>query len=342
MKRIKLCVVGAGKIFEKFHLPAINATEMFEIVGVIDKNRARLVEINNSFNLPTFGAIDEIKRADLCFVATPPNVRKQVILPAIAKGMNIVCEKPFTYTSEDAKFLIGEADKQNKKIFVTQTRRLFTNILILKNMFESGYINNIKNVKIIEGGLYGWESVGTERAEIFDKDYGVLNDVGAHILDIITFIFTPQNIDVKNSIFDYDLASNNVSTKLRVTTIDNKIIPITVKISRDQNLFNYLEIETDRNVIRTRSLFDKSVKLIGNDNQEFVMQSTSYPKSMEEVFSAIWEQIYNEINNKNNMGFSLNAKTVLNSIELIEKVAEKKNVIEFDDYYQNEVWNGNN
>ncbi len=342
MKRLKLSVIGAGKIFENFHLKAINTTNLYNIVGVVDKNEKRLNEIKNNYNLPIFHSIDEIEEADLCFVATPPNIRKAVISPAISKGMNIVCEKPFTYTSEEAKFLIAEADKKGKRIFVTQTRRLFPNILILKKMIENGSISNIKKINMIEGGLYGWESVGTERAEIFEKDFGVLNDVGAHLVDAITFLFNVQNVEIEKSVFDYDLGANNVNVVLKVNVDGNNGFPIILKISRDQNLFNYIQIETDKSVIKTRSLLSEFVKIYDKNNFELFVGSEDYPKTMEDVFEMIWRQVYDEINNNNTMGFSLNAKTVIKGIEMIEEIAEKRRITEFDDYYNNEVWNGDN
>ncbi len=342
MRRLKLCIVGAGKIFEKFHLNAINSTNLYNIVGVVDKNEKRLNEIKNNYNLPIFHSVDEIEGADLCFVATPPNIRKAVILPAISKGMNIVCEKPFTYTSEEAKFLITEAEKKGKRIFITQTRRLFPNILILKKLIESGFIANIKEIKMIEGGLYAWESVGTERSEIFEKDFGILSDVGAHLADAITFLFDVQSVETERSVFDYDWGANNVSALLNVTIGGNNVFPIVLKISRDQNLFNYIQIKTQKSIIKTKSLLSENVKIYDNNRSELFVGSENYPKTMEDVFEMIWRQVYDEINNNNTMGFSLNAKTVIKGIELIEKIAKSRRITEFDDYYNNEVWNGNN
>lgn len=343
-KKITLCVVGVGQIFEQYHLPSINNTGKYEIVALVDRDEKRLKYLGSKLGVKTYTDIKAVQQADVCFVATPPNVRTQVIAPAIQKGMDIVCEKPFTYTSKEAKELIALADKHGKRIFVTQTRRYFTNMILLREMITNDFAN-IQKLRIVEGGLYGWKSVGTERAAVIKNDTGVLHDTGSHLIDSLIFMLGDKlkslsTDNIVKSLFDYEYGSNNFKAVLELD-IDGKKIPTTVLISRDQNLLDYVEVQTNSGKLKTRSLFSDTVEV--HTPQKNKIQITSdnitYPGSMDEVFGRVWDHIAEElVHHTTPNNFSFNVKTVLPAIELIDYLAEKKTVKEFNDFYEGQ-WN---
>lgn len=342
--KIRLCVLGIGQIFEEYHLPSIKATGKYEIVALVDRNEKRLKYLGDKLGVKTYTDIKEVEQADVCFVATPPNVRTQVIAPAIEKEMDIVCEKPFTYTSQEAKGLIALADKHSKRIFVTQTRRYFTNMILLREMITNDFAN-IQKLRIVEGGLYGWKSVGTERAEVIKNDTGVLHDTGSHIIDALIFMLgdklkSVSADNINKSFFDYEYGANNFKAVLTLDVDGNKI-PTTVLISREQNLLDFVEVQTNSGKLKTRSLFSDTVEVHTPQKIRFQITSDNitHPNSMDEVFGRVWDHIAEElVNHTTPNNFSFNAKTVLPAIEMIDYLAEKKNVKEFNDFYEGQ-WN---
>lgn len=342
--KLKLCVIGAGSIFQNFHYQAIEETGMFKFVGAVDTNKSNAKKVSEQLKIPVYDSVNNIPDADVCFVATPPHIRSQIIIPALEKGMHVVCEKPFAYTSQEGKKMVEVADKNNRSIYVTQTRRYFSNILMLRNLIEGNLLNDIINITIVEGGLYGWSSVGNERAKAIANDSGVLHDTGSHLVDMLLFILDSYDLDindikVKKSLMDFQLASNNFKCELELKFKNQRVVPVKIILSRDQNLQNCVRISSTNSYVRSRSLFENNIKIYTKDKFPIKAESDIFPNNMNDVFSYLWKHIGTEIKfPQKKMQFSFNAKTVLLTLELIDKLIENKKVIEFNDYYYGE-WN---
>lgn len=339
--KLNLCVVGIGQIFEQYHLPAIIETRAYNIVGFVDRDEKRLKSLSDKYGVKGFSSIDDVPDADICFVATPANVRTSVIKPALKKGMHVVCEKPFTYTREEAEDLIASAEENNRNIYVTQTRRYFTNLILLREWLSSSFVD-VREIRIVEGGLYGWTSVGTERATAYKNDAGVLHDTGSHIIDTVFFLFGEKieeirKDQIKLSLFDYENGANNFKAKLDLKIRGNKTIPLTIIISRDQNLLDFIQVQTQTGEINTRSLFSPTIDIStlgGGEHTVHAKKEERYPLVMDEVFNSVWTHITSEISESNPpFNFSFNAKTVLSAINLIDLFIEKRFIRIFDDFY---------
>jgi predicted dehydrogenase len=91
MARIRLALIGIGKIARDQHLPAIAADGAFELVAAVSRN-ARVEGVAN------FTDIDALIAAGLAVdavsIATPPVGRHQIAAKALAAGWHVMLEKP--------------------------------------------------------------------------------------------------------------------------------------------------------------------------------------------------------------------------------------------------------
>ena len=90
MARLRIGLVGAGKIAREQHVPAIAAGDAFELVGVVDPTgRVPGVESYSSLS-------DMLKAADpvAVSVCTPPQVRYSIARTALDAGRYVLLEKP--------------------------------------------------------------------------------------------------------------------------------------------------------------------------------------------------------------------------------------------------------
>lgn len=104
MAKIKLGLVGVGKIARDQHLPVLATSEDFELVAVASRNAS--VE-----GVPSFACLadmldahSEIEAISLC---TPPAARMPDARLAIARKRHLLLEKPPTSTLSDAYELIA-------------------------------------------------------------------------------------------------------------------------------------------------------------------------------------------------------------------------------------------
>lgn len=90
-EKIRLAVIGLGKIALDQHLPAIAKSDRFELVAGVDP-------INSSSGLTTFSSIEALSASDLdveaVAICTPPQVREEVAQAALKAGYHVMLEKP--------------------------------------------------------------------------------------------------------------------------------------------------------------------------------------------------------------------------------------------------------
>jgi predicted dehydrogenase len=116
MPRIKLALVGLGKITHDQHLPAIRGNENFELVAA-----ASLV--GESCGVPTFNnirsmlsAVPDIEAISIC---TPPQARYDIARHALDTGRHVLLEKPPAATLSEAQALVENAARRHVALFAT-------------------------------------------------------------------------------------------------------------------------------------------------------------------------------------------------------------------------------
>ncbi|MBI1364333.1 MAG: gfo/Idh/MocA family oxidoreductase [Alphaproteobacteria bacterium] len=108
MSRLKIGIVGAGKIASDQHAPAIAAAPGLELTGFADP-------VSNIEGAPGFQSLAEMIRAvrpDAIAVCTPPQVRDAIAREALGAGLHVLLEKPPCATVgalEELAMIAGQA-----------------------------------------------------------------------------------------------------------------------------------------------------------------------------------------------------------------------------------------
>lgn len=89
--RIRLGLVGVGKIARDQHIPAIRGEDRFEFAATADHK-------GGVDGLPAFGSLDEMiangPKLDAVSLATPAQGRGELVAQAAAAGLHVMIEKP--------------------------------------------------------------------------------------------------------------------------------------------------------------------------------------------------------------------------------------------------------
>jgi D-galactose 1-dehydrogenase len=116
MNRIKIAIVGMGKIARDQHLPALAANPAFELVAVASPNH----RLDGVPNFPTLHAlIDTIPSVEAVSICTPPQVRYDIARYALAHGKHVMIEKPPGATLSEVASLSEVADRHRVTLFAT-------------------------------------------------------------------------------------------------------------------------------------------------------------------------------------------------------------------------------
>ncbi|HLZ96509.1 MAG TPA: Gfo/Idh/MocA family oxidoreductase [Steroidobacteraceae bacterium] len=116
MERIKIAVVGLGKIARDQHIPSLRSSGAFELVAVASPHHQ--LEGTPSFgDLPALlRAVPEVHAVALC---TTPQVRYELAQYALERGRHVLLEKPPGVTVSEVLALVDLAHRRGVGLFAS-------------------------------------------------------------------------------------------------------------------------------------------------------------------------------------------------------------------------------
>jgi predicted dehydrogenase len=185
---LRIVVVGCGAIARSFHLPALASIPgVADRLTVVDRDLARAEAVQREFRA-TRAATDHrevLHEADGAIVAVPQEFHAQVTLDFLRAGIPVLCEKPLATTLAEASALVQEADSAGTVLAVNNTRRVYPAARATWEWIRSGRAGRIRRIEAYEGDRFGWPLASGSSFGRGGTGKGVLQDVGAHTLDMI-------------------------------------------------------------------------------------------------------------------------------------------------------------
>ena len=110
-----IAIIGAGKIAQDQHVPAIRGDERFSLAAVVDP-------LLPDLGVPAFASLADLlangPAIDAVAICTPPRPRTAIVLAAIAAGLHVLMEKPPTATLSEAA-AIEVAARPDRTLYAT-------------------------------------------------------------------------------------------------------------------------------------------------------------------------------------------------------------------------------
>jgi predicted dehydrogenase len=139
-KRLKIGVVGAGLIGQVEHIPnLVRLPKLFEIVGIADASPLMRTALESR----GFRAFDDYRPLleaglDAVLVAAPDQYHAEITLAALAKGINVFCEKPLCFSVPEAREIAAAQERAGKVVQVGYMKRFDPNYRLLLSMLPPG------------------------------------------------------------------------------------------------------------------------------------------------------------------------------------------------------------
>ncbi|HTV96221.1 MAG TPA: Gfo/Idh/MocA family oxidoreductase [Steroidobacteraceae bacterium] len=114
-KPIRVAVVGLGKIARDQHLPAIAGDERYSLAATVSPDDPALAGIPHHSSLATLLAARPA--LDAVVLCTPPQVRYELAMLALARGLHVFLEKPPGATVCEVETLREEAGRRGTTLF---------------------------------------------------------------------------------------------------------------------------------------------------------------------------------------------------------------------------------
>ncbi len=119
---VRFAVVGLGQVAHKIHLPACRQIQEIDVIAACDPDESRhpiIREIYPGAALYVSAAdLLQKERPDVTIIGTPPSSHSTLCLQALEFESDVLCEKPFAASVNDADEVISTAKNLNLAIAV--------------------------------------------------------------------------------------------------------------------------------------------------------------------------------------------------------------------------------
>ena len=194
-RKIRIAVVGCGRIAER-HFSAIKENSKYlELVGVCDSDSERLKKTSSELNVTGYSSLTEMlekSNADVCSICTPSGVHPEQSIEIVKAGVHVVCEKPMSTRWAQALEMVKEADQAQKYLFIVKQNRFNPTLQLLKNAVDKGRFGRIYMVNV--------NVFWTRPQDYYDQDKwrgtwefdgGALMNQASHYVDLLQWVAGP-------------------------------------------------------------------------------------------------------------------------------------------------------
>ncbi|HLO59739.1 MAG TPA: Gfo/Idh/MocA family oxidoreductase [Bacteroidales bacterium] len=187
---IKTGIIGLGKMGLS-HASIINAHPDLDLVAVCDASALILEALRKYGNFKTYSDYNQMlaeNDLEALFVATPTKFHAEMVLKALAKKVNVFCEKPFSLTVGDGLKMVELASSNNLVNQVGYHNRFIGTFNFVRKLIQSKILGDLYH---FVGEAYGpvviKKKEATWRSESSEGG-GCLFDYASHVINLVQFI----------------------------------------------------------------------------------------------------------------------------------------------------------
>lgn len=236
----KLAIIGCGAIADTFYLPAFaKIASSKQNLILVDKNIDQARKLAERFGIQNVRSDvrDVLGSVKGAIVAVPHHLHYAIAAEFLSGGHHVLCEKPLTETTAQARELTELAYRNKVTLSVNMTRRLMSSSEKVKELLNVGAIGKLRSMSYIDGAEFNWPTASGFYFDYRLSQRGVLMDIGAHVLDLICWWLggRPEVISSENDSFGGCEAVSSLRLAHDGCTID-------IRMSRLAKLANRYQI----------------------------------------------------------------------------------------------------
>ena len=192
---IEVGLVGFGLAGRAFHAPVIRAVPGMHLAAIVERTGNEAAEkypdVRIVRSLDELLAIREIR---LVVIATPNDTHYPFARQCLEAGRDVVVDKPFTTTLEEAKSLVEVAKNAGRLITVYQNRRYDGDFQAIRELLAEGALGRLVRFETHYDRYRPQLKPGAWR-ETIRPGSGILFDIAPHLIDHALVLFgLPEGI----------------------------------------------------------------------------------------------------------------------------------------------------
>jgi predicted dehydrogenase len=127
------------------HARAFQVHPAFELIGGVDPDAGKRETFSRSYGCPAFGELAEAlrqRRPDIVVLAMPTSLHAEALqeVLALSQPHAILCEKPLSYTMDEAEMMVNTCAARHIKLYVNYMRRSDVGVVEVRRRLDVGDI----------------------------------------------------------------------------------------------------------------------------------------------------------------------------------------------------------
>jgi scyllo-inositol 2-dehydrogenase (NADP+) len=187
---VRTAVIGFGLSARVFHLPFIQTSDRFQLVGI---STSQSLQARQAY--PDVSIYDDAKQllarsgAELVIITAPNHVHYPLAKQALEQGQHVLIEKPMVIDTGQGHALIELAKKRNLVLAPYHNRRWDSDFLTVQKLIQE---QRLGDIKVFESSFNRFRPTPRQRWREQDiPGAGILFDLGPHLIDQALCLFGP-------------------------------------------------------------------------------------------------------------------------------------------------------
>lgn len=214
-RKIKIAIVGCGRVSER-HFHAVDLhRERAEIVAVCDTDTQVLTKIADKTELPAYSSLETLldnSQADVISLCTPSGLHPEQTILCAQAGRHVITEKPMATRLADGIRMVHACDQANVRLFVVKQNRLNPTLQLLRSAVKKKRFGRIYlvNLNVFWSRPQSYYDQAAWRGT-WEFDGGAFMNQASHYIDLLDWLIGPiesvhaytatlaRNIEVEDS-----------------------------------------------------------------------------------------------------------------------------------------------
>lgn len=284
IKKRKFVAVGTGGRIPMFIDPiARDYRESSEILALCDPSKVRMdyhverlarehgVRGIRTYAPQEFERMLDEQKPDVVIVCTVDALHSEYILRSLAKGCDVICEKPITTDAEKCRAVLEAVPASDRHVRVTFNLRWVPGVSLLRKLVADGTIGTIKHVNLeyMLDTSHGADYFRRWHSEK-QSSGGLLVHKSTHHFDLVNWVIdsVPETVYAMGDLVFYgrknalSRGDRALAAYPRYAGSPNPEDPFKLDLAGDETMKSlYLEAEQETGYIRDRNVFRDGIDI---------------------------------------------------------------------------------
>jgi len=189
---LRLAAIGCGRVFERFHLPALRRSPDWILAGAVDPAAERMRWVGRMVpGAALAGSLRELDAGgpfDAVLITTPPDTHCALASEGLRRGAHVLIEKPMALRPSEAAALLALGREGGRQIWVGYNRRFRPAYARLRERLRTTPPERLRGVSYeLRTAPARWDALSGSH-NLQERGGDLLDDIASHQLDLIPWL----------------------------------------------------------------------------------------------------------------------------------------------------------